>query len=100
MIGMTYPVRLQDADIEASLLFFDFVVPYGKVNIKIEAGNHIVAPVDKSSTHGLFLSCGCILYLISYYCHGLFSIHRTIPNQSVYNTKAGAAFLQPLPVHF
>ena len=31
MIGMTYPVGPQDADIEAVLLFYDFVVPYGKV---------------------------------------------------------------------
>src|SRR5699024_6453100 len=62
MIEMPHPVGPQDADIEAVLLFYDFVVPYGKINIKIEAGDHIVAPADKSSTHGLSLSCGWILY--------------------------------------
>ena len=48
MIGMTYPLGPQDADIEAVFFFYDFVVPYSKVNIKIEAGDRIVAPVDKS----------------------------------------------------
>ena len=48
-----------------------------------------------SSLHAFSLSCGCILYLISYYRHGLFSIHRTIPNQSVSNKKQGLHFCNP-----
>ena len=46
MIGITQPIGPQDADIKAIFFCYDFVIPYGKVNLKIKAGDGIVTSVD------------------------------------------------------
>ena len=51
MIGVTDSVGAQDADIKAFLLFYDLMVPFGKADVKIEAGNDVAAAVDKTGTH-------------------------------------------------
>ena len=99
MIGMTHPIGPQDADIKAIFFCYDFVIPYGKVNLKIKAGDGIVTSVDKSSTHGLFLSCDVFVIFIVLPIRTLF--HPPDHTESIcIKQKAGAAFLQPLPVHF
>ena len=88
-----------DADIKAVFFCYDFVIPYGKVNLKIKAGDGIVTSVDKSSTHGLFLSCVVFVIFIVLPMRTLF--HPPDNTESIcIKQKAGAAFLQPLPVHF
>ena len=56
VIAVAQPVGPQNTKVEAVGRGDDLMVPYGRVNVEIEAGDDVVATIYKSNAHEGFLS--------------------------------------------
>lgn len=84
VIAVAQPSGRQNTKVEAVGRGDDLMVPYGRVNVEIEAGDDVVATIYKSNAHEGFLSRRKPGGFSPGY-HGSYwvSIYQIVPNQFV-----------------